>query len=195
MKLRSGQITPEFTAEDLAGTPISMENFKGKKTAFAFLRNTRCPLCSWHLNKLLGIMDKLREQNMQVIVVYESRKEMFLRSSFFKEILMKQEGLYIISDTKRELYDLYGAEISPEKATMEALQAANRLEEIAAAGKDGFTGDALEPGTHPDAIPADFLIDEELIIRHAHYGNDAGDHISLELIEVFAMNGVIVNNG
>lgn len=188
MRLESGQITPEFTTEGLVGTPISLESLKGKKTFLAFLRNTRCPLCSWHLNKLLRIMPRLQAHNMQAIVVYESRKEMFLRSSFFKDALMRQDGLYIISDKKRELYDLFGAEISPQKATLEALQAANRLVEIAAAEKDGFTGDALEPGTHPDAIPADFLIDENLIIRYAHYGNDAGDHISLELVEAFAIN-------
>ncbi len=117
---------------------------------------------------------------------------MFLKSAFFKNSLLKQENLQIISDPDRKLYDLYGAEISPEKSTLEALQTAGRMQDIADAEKDGFTGDAIEPGTHPDAIPADFLIDEDLTIQHVHYGNDAGDHISLDLVESFSQNGLVM---
>jgi peroxiredoxin len=193
MRLNTGENTPDFTIEDITGTLVSVqEHFKGKKTFLAFLRNTKCPLCSWHLYRLSLIMDKLREQNLQAVVVYESRKEMFLKSTFFKNSLLKQSNLQIISDPDRKLYDLYGAEISPEKSTLEALQAAGRMQDIADAEKDGFTGDAIESGTHPDAIPADFLIDEDLTIQHVHYGNDAGDHISLDLVESFSRDGVVI---
>lgn len=192
MRLNIGETAPAFTTIDITGKPISVnEHFRGKKTFLAFLRNTKCPLCSWHLYRLSLIMDKLREQNLQAIVVYESRKEMFLKSTFFNDNLIKQHNLQIISDPERRLYDMYGAEISPEKSTLEALQAAGRMQDIADAEKDGFTGDAIEPDTHPDAIPADFLIDEDLVIKHVHYGNDAGDHIPLELVEEFAQKGVV----
>lgn len=193
MRLNTGKNAPDFTTKDITGISVSVqESFKGKKTFLAFLRNTKCPLCSWHLYRLSLIMDKLRAQNLQAIVVYESRKEMFLKSAFFKNSLLKQENLQIISDPDRKLYDLYGAEISPEKSTLEALQTAGRMQDIADAEKDGFTGDAIEPGTHPDAIPADFLIDEDLTIQHVHYGNDAGDHISLDLVESFSQNGLVM---
>lgn len=34
--------------------------------------------------------------------------------------------------------------------------------------------------------PADFLIDEDLIVRKAHYGGHLNDHISIEEITAFA---------
>ncbi|EAY30309.1 redoxin domain-containing protein [Microscilla marina] len=193
MRLYTGQTAPHFSTQDITGKPISInEHLKEEKIFLAFLRNTKCPLCSWHLYQLSLILDKLREQNLRVIVVYESRKQMFLKSTFFKDNLLKQQNLHIISDPDRKLYDIYKAEISPEKSTLEALKAAGRMQDIANAEKDGFTGDALESGTHPDAIPADFLIDEDLVIKHAHYGNDSGDHIALELVESFAQNNTTI---
>lgn len=186
MKLKTGTVAPAFVKNDIYSQPVNLEALKGRKILLAFLRNTRCPLCSHFLYKLSRRIEAFSEDKLSIVVVYESRKEVFLLSGFFKNLLAKHKNLRIISDTQRELYDLYVAEISPEKSTLEALQAANRMEEIASAQKDGFDGDAIEEGTHPDAIPADFFINEDFEIEYAHYGNDAGDHISIDKIESFA---------
>jgi len=186
MKLEVGTNTPNFTKNDIYGNPLTLTELRGKKIFLAFLRNTRCPLCSRFLLGLSRRIQIFGEGKISMVIVYESRKELFLVSSFFKKLLEKHTNIRIISDPKRELYDLYGAEISPEKSTLEALQAANRMVEIEDAVKEGFTGDAIEEGTHPDAIPADFFINEDFEIEYAHYGQDAGDHISIDLIEAFA---------
>lgn len=186
MRLEIDTLAPTFTKNDVYGNPVNLEDLKGQKIFLAFLRNTRCPLCSRFLLGLSRRIDLFGEDKISIVVVYESRKELFLLSGFFKSLLEKHSNLRIISDQRRELYDLYGAEISPEKSTLEALQEANRMVEIEDAQKEGFNGDAIEEGTHPDAIPADFFINEEFKIEYVHYGNDAGDHISIDLIEAFA---------
>ncbi|OJJ21150.1 hypothetical protein BKI52_11315 [marine bacterium AO1-C] len=186
MRLDVGTTPPDFTKNDVYGNPVTLTELKGKKIFLAFLRNTRCPLCSRFLLGLSRRIQVFGEEKISMVIVYESRKELFLLSGFFKNLLEKHTNLRIISDPQRKLYDLYGAEISPEKSTLEALQEANRMVEIEDAVKEGFTGDAIEEGTHPDAIPADFFINEDFEIEYAHYGNDAGDHIAINLIEAFA---------
>ncbi len=186
MRLETGITAPDFTRNDVHDHSLSLSDFKGKKIFLAFLRNTRCPLCSRFLFGLSRRIQVFGEDKVAMVIVYESRKELFLLSGFFKNLLAKHPNLRIISDPQRELYDLYGAEISPAKATLEALQAANRMEEIEDAVQKGFTGDAIEEGTHPDAIPADFFINEDFEIEYTHYGKDAGDHIGIGLIEAFA---------
>jgi hypothetical protein len=39
-------------------------------------------------------------------------------------------------------------------------------------------------------MPADFLIDEEGNVVETYYGQDAGDHIPMERIELFAVRGM-----
>ena len=39
-------------------------------------------------------------------------------------------------------------------------------------------------------MPADFLIDESGTVVETHYGQDAGDHIPMERIELFAARGL-----
>ena len=191
MKLKNNQEVPNFITEDVLGNPVQLHHLKGKKIFIAFLRNTNCPLCNFHLFKLTHIADKLKENNMEVVVFYESHKKMFAYSSFFKEKVFSSNKFHIISDPERKIYDLFGTEINPAKATLEVLEKAGRFAEVQEAMQNGFSGDGQQEGTNPDAIPADFLIDENLIIQHAHYGGDAADNINLKLVENFALTGKV----
>lgn len=83
--------------------------------------------------------------------------------------------------------DLYGAEISSAKATMEALQAGNKMGLIQAASELGFKGNGQEEGTHPDAVPAEFLVNKRQMIVCAFYGADAANHLPLQELETFAL--------
>lgn len=185
MKLKIGQKALDFTTEDVLGNPIHLNDLKGRKIFLAFLRNTQCPLCNLHVFKLSKKADKLKAAGLEILVFYESGKEMFQRSDFFHANVFKDKKFSVLSDPQRKIYDLYGAEINPQKATLEALKTAGRFEQVQEASQLGITGDGIQEGTHADAIPADFLIDENLMIQYVHYGNDAGDNISLELVEKF----------
>lgn len=37
-------------------------------------------------------------------------------------------------------------------------------------------------GRWPAALPADFLVDEQGVIRQAYYGEDIGDHLPFEAV-------------
>jgi hypothetical protein len=51
----------------------------------------------------------------------------------------------------------------------------------------GMAGMATE-----NLMPADFLIDENDKLVEADYGSDAGDHIPIERIELFASRGMAI---
>lgn len=185
MKIKVGQLAPDFITEDVLGRKIQISHIKGKKKFLAFLRNTHCPLCNYHVLQISKKANYLQSLGLEIIVFYESKKTMFDGSIFFQETVFKEDKFSVVSDPERKVYDLYKAEISPEKATLEVLTAAGRIPEIEAAAKLGIVGDAIEEGTNPDAIPADFLIDEDGIIQYVHYGEDPGDHIDLTIVENF----------
>ncbi|NJO00460.1 MAG: redoxin domain-containing protein [Bacteroidia bacterium] len=155
------------------------------------MRNTNCPLCSFHVFKLCKIVDELTAHGLKILVFYESQRSMFEKSKFFQENVFQHKQFSVISDPERKVYGQYQVEISPQKATLQALQAAGRIADVQEAAKLGISGNGQEAGTHPDAIPADFLIGEDLNILHAHYGNDAGDNISLDMVRGFAKSGKV----
>jgi thioredoxin-dependent peroxiredoxin len=190
-KLKITQKAPDFSTEDVLGNPINLSDLKGKRVFIAFLRNTNCPLCSLHVLKLSKIADKLKADGLEIIVFYESSKKMFTYSAFFKENVFADNKFSVISDPERKIYSLYGAEINAQKASLEAIKNAGRFAEVEEASRYGITGNGQEECTNPDAIPADFLIDENLIVQYAHYGNDAGDNIDLKLVEAFALTGKV----
>ncbi len=187
MNLQAGQPMPFFSIHDIVDKQINSDQLLNKKIYLTFLRNTACPLCSFHVFRLLKMADQLKSNNVEVIAFYESKKQVILSSPFFKDQVLKEKKLTVVSDTARKVYALFGAEVNAQKATFEILQAHGRIPKIEEAAKNGFIGDGIQEGTHPDAIPADFLINQNGIIVHAHYGTDAADNISLDVVEAFAL--------
>lgn len=191
-QLKAGQFIPQFSIEDVSGKKINSRDLEGKKVYITFLRNTACPLCSFHVFRLLKLTDQLKANNVEVIAFYESKRQVIMSSPFFRDQVLNDKKMIVISDTAREVYTLFGAEVNPQKATFEILQAHGRIPKIEEAAKNGFTGDGMQQGTNPDAIPADFLVDEAGRIVYAHYGIDAADNIALEKVEEFAFNTAVV---
>lgn len=188
MRLAKGQVIPTFSIRDIEENMIETSTWKGKKTYLTMLRNTACPLCSFHVFRLLKMADQLKENNVQIVAFYESKKQVILSSPFFKDQVLKEKKLKVVSDTNRQIYKQLGAEIDSSKASLETLMKHGRMPVIEAAMKAGFNGNGIEEGTNADAIPADFLINEEGIIVYAHYGIDSGDNISLDVVENFSKN-------
>ena len=86
----------------------------------------------------------------------------------------------MIPDPQRNLYAQYGAETS----WLAFAKSAGRLKDIAAATAKGFLPGKMEGEVNQ--VPAEFLIDENGIIRTAFYGRDIGDHLDISIIEHFA---------
>lgn len=186
MKPKVGQTAPDFTTEDVTGKPVKLSDYKGKKVYLSFLRNTKCPMCSLHLYKIHKKSDELKSLGIKTLIFYESDKRIFQFSDFFQNEILPNTNLAVISDSARNIYSLYGTDVLQPEAANEAFIKADRQTQIAEVIKLGFTGDGIEPGTNPGAMPADILIDENQIILHSYYGKDGGDQMDLgEIIKLF----------
>ena len=90
----------------------------------------------------------------------------------------------LIADPSAELYSLYGVETSVAKtqATLAHPNVHQFTDEAEAAGFKLTP----EEGSNFNRIPAEFVLDEDGIIRIAHYGPLITDHLPYETIERYA---------
>ncbi|WP_291723954.1 redoxin domain-containing protein [Bernardetia sp.] len=177
MRLRNGQVAPLFALEDVYGRNIDLSSYKSKnkKILISFFRNVACPFCNFRIHQLTR-KNKNWKDKLEMIFFLESKKEVVLRSIFHQEV----SPIPIISDEKRIMYQKYGVENSIFKFLGTMLSAERR----ATFNKAKEMGLGIETDEKTiTTIPADFLLDENLNIVEAYYGNNASDHLPFEKIE------------
>jgi len=59
MKLKEGQLAPDFTALDADGNEMKLSDYKGKKIIIGFYRNVACPFCNRRVHSIMGNMVRL----------------------------------------------------------------------------------------------------------------------------------------
>lgn len=180
MKLRSGQLAPDFAHSDLNGKNIRLSAYKGKRVLLSFFRDVTCPFCNLRVHYLSGKRDELSALGLEMIFIFESSAAQLGRSSHFQKL----HPVPLLADPNHELYQLYDVQASVTKMmstfiksdTMQALRE----------GKKFVTNEQRESQVKITQIPADFLIDESGMIAVAHYGADIKDHLSIPEIKRFA---------
>jgi peroxiredoxin Q/BCP len=172
MNVKENQEAPAFLAEDIYGESLNIP-FKGKKTLLCFMRFAGCPVCNLRVHELLKNAARLKAANIQVILIYESEKQVML--DYLKE---EKFPFSFIADKENKLYKLYSIEKSFGKFFSGMFK--GTLSKV-------FAGKKLYKKAVPTEGPisrinADFLIDEKGIVSIAHYGSYFGDDLSLEKI-------------
>lgn len=174
MRLKTGSPAPEFTVTDLYGQTRSLSDYRGRKLHLSFYRYASCPFCNLRVHAMRQRAAEWSAQGLDLMAVFQSPVE-----SIQEYAVGKVEEFPVIPDPERKLYALYGAETSWLAFAKSAL----RLKDVAEATSKGFLPGKLEGEVNQ--VPAEFLIDENGIIRVAFYGNDIGDHLDIEVIERF----------
>jgi thioredoxin-dependent peroxiredoxin len=185
MKLRNGSTAKLFSKKDIYGREVDLEKLRGKKILLSFFRNTACPFCNMRVHQLSKKYEEYKAKGLEMIFVFESKDKVILMSSFHKET----SPIFLIGNPDRDLYKIYGIENSIMKMISTMMNGESRAV-MAKAKELGL--DKIKKGDNEkmDTIPADFLIDEDLKIVEAHYGNKVSDHLPLEKIEKFLNNKV-----
>jgi peroxiredoxin Q/BCP len=175
-QLKPGVEAPDFSAIALDGRKISLRSLRGKKVWLAFYRYARCPLCNLYLFQIGSKVKKLRAQGLEIISIFESKPELFPQS-----LIKETEPMVLISDVKKEFYDLYevrtkfGAALHPGAILM-WVEAMNK----------GFK--QMMPDGKMAQVPGHFLINELGIIEFIKYGVHIGDHVAIDKVEAFVGN-------
>ena len=177
MRLKTGQSAPLFSLEDIYGRKVDLSSYKNKnkKILISFFRNVACPFCNFRIHQLTKKNEQWKDK-LEMIFFLESKKEVVLRSTFHQDV----SPIPIISDEKKIFYQEYGIENSALKFFGTLLSSKNRTT-FNTAKKMGLEVDSGEGLI--TTIPADFLLDENLIVIEAYYGKNTADHLPFEKIE------------
>jgi peroxiredoxin len=171
---------PKFRLKDIFDREIILEDYKGKKVFIGFFRHAGCPFCNIRVHTLLKVHEELKSNNLEMIFFFESTKQVMLHSSFHREV----SPIPIISDSSKVWYHAYGLEESTLKAGIghvtSFVQTAVKAKQL------GVPMHLMASGESFSTMPAEFLLDENLIIRKLHYSRKLTDRLSVKDIQEFA---------
>lgn len=183
MRLRPGQLAPNFDVEDFNGRRVTLSSYRGRSVLLSFYRAAVCPLCNLRLSHVIRRYPAYQRAGLDVIAFFESTSERA------HEYLDRQQAPFpIIADHARVMYTEYGLESSMLGA-LRALVARLPMYREAAQRKIG-SSTLLENVVRMDGrmgrMPGDFVVGADGRIRLAYYAHDAGDFPLFRDIEIAA---------
>ncbi|NJO00869.1 MAG: redoxin domain-containing protein [Bacteroidia bacterium] len=180
MKVELNITAPAFKLKDVFGRVIDLQEYKGRKVMIGFFRHVGCPFCNLRVHMLTRAHEDLKTQGLEMIFFFESGEEIILRSIFHQQV----HPIPIISDSQKVWYNTYGLESSAYKVTMSHLT--SFLQTAIEARRKSLPIHPMADGESFNTLPAEFLLDQNLIIRRLHYSERLNDRLSLEDIYAFA---------
>ena len=172
---------PDFNLIDIFDRNIQISSYKGKRVFIGFFRHEGCPFCNLRVHSLMKIREELLANNMEMIFFFESKKELLLKSIFHKEI----SPVPLIADPTKTLYSIYGIENSLIKSSFSHLT--SFIQTAIKAKMKQLPLYSMDGNESFSTMPAEFLLDENLVIRKIHYSQTLNDRISLDTIMDFAI--------
>lgn len=178
---------PEFRCTDIFGRPINLVDYRGKRLLLGFFRHAGCPFCNLRVHALQRIRKEMLALNLEMIFFFESNERLLQSSTFHQEV----SPIPLIADPQKVWYETYGIENSWTKSMAGHLTSFIRT--ALTAKKKNLPMHMMKDHESFSTIPAEFLLDENLIIRHIHHAENLSDRLSLDVIRQFAAEGMNKN--
>jgi peroxiredoxin len=167
----------DFQLKDIMGNEIRLSLYR-KPVLLSFFRYASCPFCNLRVKQLSENYHEYHNSGLSIIAFFQSPIE-----SIRKYVTEKQEIPFpIISDPEHRIYDLYGVYTS----NWGYLKGVIKFITLIKAHLKGFHLGKMEG--RRTLIPADFLIDESMMIIEAFYGTNISSHIDINVIENYLVN-------
>lgn len=179
MRLSLNVSAPRFCLKDVFGRTIDLANYEGKRVLIAFFRHTGCPFCNMRVHTLKKHANEFAARNLEMIFFFESKERVILRSTFHQGI----SPIPIISDPEKVWYGIYGLEESARKSLYSHLT--SFIQTAIRAKLNNLPVHYMPDGESINTIPAEFLLDEKLIIRELKYSAHLNDRFSIQEIRDF----------
>jgi peroxiredoxin len=180
MRLAAPNPAPEVGLVDIEGKPVLLGN--NRKMLLSFFREASCPFCNFRVFELTHNYRDLRELGLDVVVVFSSSEKEIRRF-----IARQPRPFRMVADPLNEAHRFYRVEQSTwGKFKAMLLRMPALIRGMRMTGMAGMATGNL--------MPADFLIGADGRLAEAYYGEDAGDHIPMERIELFAARGIAARN-
>lgn len=176
-QLKRGEKAPEFTSFDYRGEKIKLSNYQGKKVLLSFHAFGSCPFCNLRVRELAIKSKEWDSRNYEMIHVFPSAKEVIGKFSG-----RGNPDFSILSDPKKILFKQYGV----NKSVIGMFRGFLKIQKLLKAFK---VVNLFRSLSNNDAamhqLPADFLIDENGIIKEAYYAKSTSDNLSIEIIDKY----------
>jgi len=177
MRLKKDSPAIDFETIDYLGNDIKLSNIKEKKVFLTFFRGASCPFCNLRVRELIQKSSEFEKYNLQVMIFFKSDAEEI------KNYAGKQNAPFpIIPDPEKKIYELYGVESS----FMGTMKVMAKPATMMKAMTSGFF--SMKSMTEEHISPAEFLIDENMIIKRVLYASDPSEHIDIDEILQWAKN-------
>ncbi len=174
---------PVFSLEDVFGRLVDLKEYKGKKVLIAFFRHAGCPFCNVRVHNLQKRYDELKALDFEMIFFFESTKELLLSSHFHESI----SPIPLVSDPEKEWYNAYGVETSGLKSAKSHLT--SFFQTVFEAKKKKLPVHWMAGKESISTIPAEFLLNENGLVKKVHYAKGLRDRMSIDVILEFAKSG------
>jgi thioredoxin-dependent peroxiredoxin len=185
MKLQTNVLAPVFAIKDVYDRLIDLEQYRDKRVLVAFFRHAGCPFCNLRVHALSKEYETLKANGFEMIFFFESKASVILRSSFHTGV----SPIPIISDPEKKWYDTYGLESSPYKSAVSHIT--TFVQSVYKAKMAGLPVHLMASGESINTIPAEFLLDKDLVIKKLHYSASLTDRLDIDVIRKFAQSGVV----
>jgi peroxiredoxin len=173
MRLTTGQPAPDFTANALDGSEVTLARLRGQPVWLAFFRWAACPFCNYRIHELLGQWERrFARHRFTMIGVFQSPAERCRDA-----IGGKQLPFVTLPDPEMRLFELYQLE-----SGLRGMLSLDVPRTMLAARRAGIPLSAPREGP-ATRIPADFVLDGDGVIRLAFYGRNIAEHVPFEQVE------------
>lgn len=174
-QLRPGDLAPQFTAHNVCGPDVHLEDYKNKYTLVVFLRYAACPWCNLTIHRLTLEQERLKKAGCEIIAFIQSDPQNIIDNVYKRHEHTPQ--FPIIADQKRTHYKQYYIHDS-KSATLKSIADIPFWVKSITKGypQKKVDGDLF-------LVPASFLIGPgEQKVVSAHYSTSFYDHIVFEEI-------------
>lgn len=176
MKIQTPTNISEISLVDIDGNPIQIGN--GRRMLLSLFREANCPFCNFRIYDLSNNYPDLSSLGLDIVAVFKSDKVDVLdfiarRPRPFRMVADPEGKAHEAFFVSKSMWGKFKAMIFRMPALMSGM---------------GMVG--IRSMATGNLMPADFLIDEQGKVVEAYYGKDAGDHIPMERIELFAVRGL-----
>jgi peroxiredoxin len=177
MRLSAPSPAPVLELRDIYGEPVRVG--KGRRTLLCFFRDAACPFCNYRIYELTQQHKGLLALGLDIVAVFASSE-----ADVKRFVARHPRPFTVVADPTASAHLRYGVERSfMRKLKAIVTRVPTLIKGLSIVGWAGLNTNNL--------MPADFLIDEEGRVVETYYGNDAGDRIPFERVELFLARGLI----
>jgi peroxiredoxin len=176
MKREPGDSAPHLILPALDGKLFDTSSLAGRPWMLSFFRFASCPFCNLRMHELVTRHNELPD-DFAIVSVFDSPL-----NNLQKHAGKHRAPFAVLADENNHYYQKYGIEHSIPGVLKGMFLRMPQL--LYGMFVKGYLPLSIKGSM--TTMPADFLIDEQGIIRLSHYGKDEGDHLPFEQIKVFA---------